>query len=56
MSPSGTGAALPRLAVNPERAGRVEPRAKKRRAKEYDLMSKPICDLHKVLFSKEVAA
>jgi hypothetical protein len=35
------GEALPRLRVNPRRPGRVEPRAKKRRPKPYDLMNKP---------------
>jgi hypothetical protein len=35
------GEALPRLRVNPKRPGRVEPRACKRRPKEYDRLNKP---------------
>jgi hypothetical protein len=35
------GEALPELIVNPRRPDRVEPRCKKRRPKEYDLLNKP---------------
>jgi hypothetical protein len=35
------GEELPRLKVNPDRPGRVEPRARKRRPKQYDLLNKP---------------
>jgi Transposase DDE domain len=35
------GEAVPRLRVNPERRGRVEPRVRKRRPKQYDLMNRP---------------
>ena len=35
------GAALPVLKVNPERPGRVEPRARKRRPKQYRLLNQP---------------
>lgn len=35
------GDSLPDLPVNPERPGRYEPRAKKRRPKQYDLLNKP---------------
>jgi Transposase DDE domain len=35
------GEELPRLKVNPDRPGRIEPRAKKRRPKQYDLLNKP---------------
>jgi Transposase DDE domain len=35
------GAAMPDLVVNPHRPGRAEPRCKKRRAKQFDLMNKP---------------
>ena len=35
------GEAMPTLIVVPYRPDRVEPRCKKRRPKEYDLMSKP---------------
>lgn len=35
------GAELPRLKVNPDRPGRVEPRVRKRRPKQYRLMKRP---------------
>jgi len=35
------GEGLPTFVVNPHRPDRIEPRCKKRRPKEYDLMSKP---------------
>jgi hypothetical protein len=35
------GEEVPRLRVNPERPGRYEPRVRKRRPKQYDLMRKP---------------
>ena len=35
------GDALPNLVVNPLRPDRAQPRVRKRRPKEYDLMSKP---------------
>jgi len=35
------GDAMPDLHVNPHRPGRAEPRCKKRRPKQYDLMNKP---------------
>lgn len=34
-------AALAELVINPERPGRVQPRAVKRRPKEYDLLNQP---------------
>jgi hypothetical protein len=43
------GDALPDLAVNPHRPDRAEPRCKKRRAKQYDLMNKPRAQLRKAL-------
>lgn len=43
------GDALPDLVVNPHRPGRVEPRCKKRRPKQYDLMNKPRDQLRKAL-------
>lgn len=39
------GAALPRLKVNPDRPGRVEPRARKRRPKNYRLLNRPRAEL-----------
>ncbi len=50
------GDALPRLRVNPERPGRVEPRARKRRPKQYDLLRKPRSQLRKALGAKRHAA
>jgi hypothetical protein len=35
------GEPLPHLIVNPRRPDRLEPRCKKRRPKQYDLMNKP---------------
>src|SRR5271157_1210449 len=40
---------LPRLKVNPHRPGRVEPRVKKRRPKNYSLMRTPRSKLRKKL-------
>ena len=40
----------------PKRKGRVDPRVKKRRPKQYDLMTKPRRELRKQLLEKEVAA
>jgi len=44
---------LPDLVVNPYRPGRVEPRAVKRRPKEYDRLTKPRQELQKELKNKE---
>ncbi len=43
------GEELPRLNVNPERPGRLEPRARKRRPKQYDLLNKPRAVLRRKL-------
>ena len=43
------GETLRELKVNPLRPNRVEPRCKKRRAKQYDLMNKPREELRKAL-------
>ncbi len=40
----------------PKRKGRFEPRVKKRRPKQYDLMTRPRRELRKELLDKEVAA
>ncbi len=55
------GEAIPRLKINPQRRGRVEPRVKKRRPKQYDLMTRPRAELrHRLLHNtappQEVAA
>jgi Transposase DDE domain len=48
--------ALPKLVVNPDRTGRVEPRVRKRRPKQYPLMKKPRSELLKALLGQGVAA
>ena len=50
------GVALIRLIVNPDRSGRVEPRVKKRRMKQFDLMSQPRDVLRKRLMASQLAA
>lgn len=55
------GEALPRLQVHRQRRGRVEPRVKKRRPKQYDLMTRPRAVLRQLLLHntappQEVAA
>jgi hypothetical protein len=46
------GEELPRLRVNRERPGRVEPRVKKRRPKQFKLMNKPRAVLRDALLHK----
>ena len=48
------GDELPRLIVNPHRPDRAEPRCKKRRPKQYDLMNKPRDQLRKALKAKRL--
>jgi hypothetical protein len=50
------GDVLPELVVNPLRPGRYEPRARKRRPKQYDLMSKPRAVLRQELLQQSLAA
>ncbi len=50
------GEELPRLRVTPQRPGRVEPRARKRRPKQYDLLTQPRAKLRKALQAKPRAA
>jgi hypothetical protein len=49
------GEALPRLRVNPRRPWRVEPRAVKRRPKQYALLNKPRDRMRQALLGKAVA-
>jgi hypothetical protein len=49
------GERLPTFVVNPRRSDRAEPRCKKRRPKEYDLMSKPRAVLRQRLKKKHAA-
>ena len=50
------GDELPKLVVNPRRPGRYEPRARKRRPKEYDLLNKPRAVLRETLRQQALAA
>jgi len=50
------GDALPNLKVNPQRRGRVEPRVRKRRPKQYPLMTRPRRALREELLGKPQAA
>jgi hypothetical protein len=50
------GEAMPELVVNPARPGRSEPRCKKRRPKQYDLMRVPRVELRKRLREQDLAA
>jgi DDE family transposase len=50
------GEQVPVLRVNPERPDRAEPRVRKRRPKQYDLMRRPRAELRKTLFKQKHAA
>lgn len=50
------GQAVTVVLVNPYRPGRIEPRVRKRRPKQYPLMTKPRAVLRKALLEQEVAA
>jgi hypothetical protein len=50
------GDELPKLIVNPDRPGRVQPRVRKRRPKPYPLMTRPRAQLIKKLFRQRRAA
>ena len=47
---------MPPLIVNPHRPHRIEPRCKKRRAKQYDLMNQPRDVLRKLLKNQQKKA
>ncbi len=47
---------LGKLVVNPYRPGRIEPRAIKRRPKEYDRLNKPRKELRKIIRKKRLRA
>jgi hypothetical protein len=51
LAQAGPGEGLPELVVNPERPGRYEPRARKRRPKQYPLMTQPRSVLRKGLLT-----
>jgi hypothetical protein len=50
------GDALAKLVINPDRPGRVQPRARKRRPKQYPLLTKPRAELLKALLKQRPAA
>jgi hypothetical protein len=50
------GVAPLKLRVNPDRPDRVEPRVRKRRPKEYDLMNRPRQELRNLLLGNTKAA
>ena len=50
------GQAVPKLRVNPGRPGRVEPRVRKRRPKQFPLMKRPRAELRQALLKQKVAA
>ena len=50
------GDELPELVVNPDRPGRYEPRVRKRRPKQYPLMTRPRSVLRKGLLEQGVNA
>ena len=50
------GDELPELVVNPARPGRVEPRVRKRRPKEFPLMKKPRAELRQELLAQSLGA
>ena len=47
---------MPELVVNPERPGRSEPRVRKRRPKQYPLMTVPRAELRNRLRAMDLAA
>jgi len=49
------GEELPRWKVNPDRPGRVEPRARKRRPKQYQLLNRPRAVLRQALLKEPPA-
>jgi hypothetical protein len=50
------GDPLSQLKVNPDRPGRIEPRVRKRRPKQFPLMKKPRSELRKHLINQTLAA
>jgi hypothetical protein len=50
------GEELPKLRINPERPGRVEPRVRKRRPKQFPVMKQPRAVLRNALLRKRPAA
>jgi hypothetical protein len=56
LSSAPAGSPLPRLIVNPDREGRVEPRCKKRRAKKHPYRIRPRHVLRQRLLQQKLSA
>jgi hypothetical protein len=56
LSEACPGASLAKLVVNPDRAGRAEPRVRKRRPKSYPLMTRPRDELRAQLLEEKKVA
>lgn len=56
LSDPGPAGDVNQILINPSRPGRVEPRVRKRRPKQYPVMKKPRNELRNHLLGKEVAA
>jgi hypothetical protein len=56
LTEARAGATLAKLVVNPDRAGRAEPRVRKRRPKSYPLMTRPRSELRAKLSKEKKAA
>jgi len=56
LQPAKPQAPLPVLVINPARPGRLEPRCRKRRPKQYPLMKVPRRELRKRLKKQREAA
>ena len=56
LGSANEGEALPKIVVNPDRPDRVEPRAVKRRPKEYDRMTRPRAELRRRLLEGKAVA
>jgi len=52
LATAAVGDPLPSLVVNPHRPNRIEPRVRKRRPKQYPLMTRPRRELHQVIANK----
>lgn len=56
LSVAGPGRPMPVFVVNPHRPGRIEPRAVKRRPKEYDRLNRPRDQMRKTLINSGKSA
>jgi hypothetical protein len=56
LATAKSGDELPELVVNPARPGRIEPRVRKRRQKEFPVMKKPRALLRQELLAQSLGA